>query len=199
MNIKDEILVIHKVFESISNKVVSETDDRISKTFKISDLPNHKDFTVDVNTHVNSRNIFTELDKIKCDCLYWFDLKTVEQAKELNSLLNKYRETNIKGTDSYRSVPATNNNNNSNVLYVGVRRGGYTKKWNLTNITGRINQHLGYYHNGNTQGLQLIHFAKDCDFDITINVIKIESPNSIYLNIIEKIVALKLKPLCGRH
>jgi len=117
MNIKNEILDIHKVFEFISDKVVSEAAERVNKTFKISDLPNHEDFTVDVNTHINSRDIFTELDKIKCDCLYWFDLKTVEQAKELNNLLNKYRETNVKGSESYRSVPATNRNDNSNVLY----------------------------------------------------------------------------------
>jgi hypothetical protein len=199
MDIKNETSGIHNIFESISDRVILDRSQICSKTFKIKDLPNHNKYSTNANTHENSRYLFTELDKIECDCLYWFTLENSKETIALNNLLNEFREINIKGSENYRSVPATNKNNDSNVLYVGVRRGGITKKWNLTNITGRINQHLGYYHNGNTQGLQLIHFAKDYDFDITINVVKIESSNSIYLNIIEKIVAKKLKPLCGRH
>ncbi len=199
MDVKNEILAAHKVLELISAKVITEKSERFSRTFKIKNLPNHDKFNVDANTHEDSRYIFTELDKIECDCLYWFTLETKEQAKELNSLLNKYRKKNKKGSKDYRCVPATSKNIDSEVLYVGIRRGGVTKKWNLTNITGRINQHLGYYYKGSTQGLQLIHFAKNCDFDITINVVKIESPHSMYLNIIEKIVAEELRPLCGRH
>ncbi|WP_299317290.1 hypothetical protein [uncultured Maribacter sp.] len=199
MNVKKEILEAHRILETIRDKVISNVDERFSATFKIKNLPNHDGFDVDANTHKDSRYIFTQLDKIECDCLYWFSLETKEQAKELNSLLNKYRKKNKKGSKGFRCVPATSKNEDSEVLYVGIRRGGITIKSRLTNITGRVNQHLGYYHKGSTQGLQLIHFAKECDFDITINVVKIESSCSMYLNIIEKLVAKKLKPLCGRH
>ncbi|MBQ4819475.1 GIY-YIG nuclease family protein [Aquimarina sp. MMG016] len=194
MDITDEIFKVNNVFESISTKIVNEIGYRLSISFNIKDLPDHKNFSTSLKDIENSKYIYRELDEIRCDCLYWFELGTKEEAKKLNARLNEYRASN-----SNRSVPATNKNKDSNVLYVGIRRGGYTKKWETSNITNRINQHLGYYHSGNTQGLQLIHFAKDCDFDIRINVVKIESTNSMYLNIIEKLVAQKLKPLCGRH
>ncbi|KAA1242353.1 hypothetical protein [Aquimarina sp. RZ0] len=199
MDITDEILSVNNVFEAISTEIVNEVGDRLSIPFNIKNLPDHKDYSVRLKKVKNFEYIYTDLDNIKCDCLYWFTLKTKEEAQALNDLLNIYRVSNIKGNENYRSVPATNKNEESNVLYVGIRRGGFNKTWGTSNITNRINQHLGYYRNGNTQGLQLIHFAKGYDFDITINVVKIESSHSMYLNIIEKLVAQKLKPLCGRH
>jgi hypothetical protein len=127
MNITVEVLTAHKVLESISHKVISKTDERFSKTFKIKNLPNHEEFNNDANTHEDSKHLFTELDQIECDSLYWFTLDTNEQAKELNNHLNTYRDKNKKGSKGYRCIPATNKNKNSNVLYVGIRGGGISK------------------------------------------------------------------------
>jgi len=199
IDIANEIAEIDDVFESISNNIVDKKIEFYSESFNIKDLPNNNGFKVHPNTLPEFNHLFRPLDKKNNDCLYWFELETIEKAIELNNLLNKYRLSNIKGNAKYRNVPATNKNETSNVLYVGVRRGSKSKNPKLTNIVGRINQHLGYYENENTQGLQLIHFAKNCDFKLKLNVVEVISSNSIYLNIIEKKVADKLKPLCGRH
>jgi len=59
---------------------------------------------------------------------------------------------------------------------------------------------MGYYKNSRTQGLQLVHLAKGKDFEITLNVVEFKDlENPMYLNVIEKMVADELKPLCGRH
>ncbi len=199
IDISNEITKIDNILEPIVNDIVSKKLVGFSESFNIKDLPNNNNFKVHPNTLPKFDYLFRPLDKRNKDCLYWFELETIEKAIELNNLLNVYRLTNIKGTDGYRNIPATNKNETSNVIYVGIRKGNKSKKPKLTNIVGRINQHLGYYENQNTQGLQLIHFAKKCDFKLTINVVEIVSTNSDYLNIIEKKVANILKPLCGRH
>jgi len=199
IDIAKEIVEIDDVFESISNDIVSKKVVIYSESFNIKDLPDHNSYEIHPNTLPKFDYFFRPLDKKTKDCLYWFELESNEKAEKLNKLLNEYRQSNIKGNIGYRNIPATNKNEKSNVLYVGIRRGNKSKKTKLTNIVGRINQHLGYYKNKNTQGLQLIHFAKDFDFKLTLNVIEIISSNSIYLNIIEKKVANKLQPLCGRH
>lgn len=199
IDIENEIAKIDDVFESISNDIVNKKMDFYSESFNIKDLPNNNGFKVHPNTLPEFNYLFRPLDKKNNDCLYWFELETVEKAIELNNILNKYRLSNIKGNAEYRNIPATNSNEMSNVLYVGIRRKSKSKNPNLTNIVGRINQHLGYYKNQNTQGLQLIHFAENCDFKLKLNVVEVISSNDIYLNIIEKKVANKLKPLCGRH
>lgn len=197
IDIENKIMELDKVFESISDDIVSKKVLVYSESFNIKDLPHHTEFSVHPNTLPEFNHLFRPLDKKNNDCLYWFELESNEKAKELNNLLNEYRLSNIKNNANFRNIPATNKNENSNVLYVGVRRKSKAPK--LTNIVGRINQHFGYYKNKNTQGLQLIHFAGKLDFKLTLNVVEIVSSNSIYLNIIEKKVANKLKPLCGRH
>jgi hypothetical protein len=199
IDIANKITKIDNVFEPIINDIVSKRLIVYSESFNIKDLPDHNDFDVHPNTLPKFDYLFRPLDKKNSDCLYWFELESNEKAVKLNNLLNEYRQSNTKENADYRNIPATNKNKTSNVLYVGVRRGSKSKKPRLTNIVGRINQHLGYYKNKNTQGLQLIHFAENCDFKLTLNVVEIISTNSIYLNIIEKKVADILKPLCGRH
>ena len=115
---------------------------------------------------------------------------------ELNTLLDNNRE---KLSNQYRVIPPKNKNQDSNVLYVGIRRGGVRKRDQLSNLSGRIVQHLGYYERGSTQGLQLVHWCKGLDFDINLNVVELENLPNDYLNVVEKILSYHLKPLCGRH
>ncbi len=199
IDITVEVTKIDDFFEPIIYDIVNKKLVTFSESFNIKDLPDNQVFSVHPNRLPEFNYLFRPLDKKNNDCLYWFELETIKKAKELNSLLDEYRESNIKGKTNYRNIPAKNKNETSNVLYVGIRRGSKSKNPKLTNIVGRINQHLGYYKNPNTQGLQLSHFAKDSDYKLTLNVVEIISPNNIYLNIIEKKVADKLKPLCGRH
>ena len=198
--------LINKQVDAIVTEIASniKNDDFCYKGFfNTKDLPDHKGYTVFVNNHPfrNQFKFYDFLDlKKEQHCLYWFELDSIEKASEIFELMQIYRKR--KGTEDYKTIPATNSYRGygkSKILYVGVRRAGYRKSDDLTNITGRINQHLGYYDNPRTQGLQLYEYARGKDFNITLKVIAFEGIEPYLLNVIEKKVARILKPLCGRH
>jgi hypothetical protein len=45
----------------------------------------------------------------------------------------------------------------------------------------------------------LYEYAKDRDFNITIKVIEFVGIETYCLNVIEKLLAIKMLPLCGKH
>lgn len=189
----EAISIVNDIFENRNN------DDYYHKgTFNTKDLPDHNLYEYFPNIDAHFRDvIYKKLNTIRVNhCLYWFELETNEKAAELNALINAYRKTKVENT--YKKVPATNSNINSKILYLGVRQGGKNKE-GLTNIEGRINQHLGYYSNKGTQGLQLYEYARGKDFEITIKVIEFEGAKTYFLNAIEKLLANEMRPLCGRH
>ncbi|MEE1899565.1 hypothetical protein V1389_14545 [Flavobacterium rakeshii] len=191
------------------NKTFSELADHVIKeatghTFNLAGLPPYDDVQpkiegvekVNIRLHGELIPLFQFLDSKENHCLYWFELEDNDSCMKLNEILNEKREA----LRPFRTVPCTNKNSNSNVLYVGIRRGGFTKKYELSNIAGRMIQHLGYYQVGTTQGLQLIHWAAESNLKVTIKVYEFEKefPNH-YLGSMEKIVAHKLQPLSGKH
>lgn len=163
--------------------------------FNTNQLINHEGYTKFVNCHGELVPIFNDLNRIKENhCLYWFELENEETTHNLILDMDSYRHKKLK------KVPASNKNKNSNVLYVGVRQGGYVKSKKLTNITSRICQHLGYYDKPRTQGLQLYEYSRYKNYKIIVKVIEFKRfAFAKYLNIIEKKVAQKLNPLCGSH
>lgn len=163
--------------------------------FNTNQLINHEGYTKFVNCHGELAPIFNDLNLIKENhCLYWFELENEETTHNLILDMDSYRHKKLK------KVPASNKNKNSNILYVGVRQGGYVKSKKLTNITSRICQHLGYYDKPSTQGLQLYEYSRDKNYKIIVKVIEFKRFTfARYLNIIEKKVAQKLNPLCGSH
>ncbi len=180
-------------FDELTDFLLSNVE---THSFNLSDLPSY-DSPEKIRTHVKFEKMFTSLDSKRTSCLYWFELSDNESCNKLIEVLNANRQTLMERN---RTVPVRNYNCDSNVLYVGIRRGGYTKKWQLSNISGRMIQHFGYYEKGRTQGLQLAHWAIDAGLDIKLNIIQFEDdfPNA-YLEAFEKIVAYKLRPLCGKH
>ncbi len=202
MNVEKQQILIQENFEEIVEKIfLNRNNDAFyhKGVFNTKDLPDHKKYTYSANLDSEfSKNVFSSLDKIKSNhCLYWFELPTAYEAEQLNDLIDVYRQR--KGENDYRVVPASNKNTDSRILYLGTRRGGFTKSTKLTNITGRICQHLGYYEKGTTQGLQLYEYAKAKDFEVTLKVIEFENLETYSLNVIEKLLAKKLKPLSGRQ
>lgn len=195
------MLQIHN-FDELIETLKNNAD---SFSFNLNDLPNAFEYTPsptkldsqNIRTHIKFDTLFRTLDNKRNSCLYWFELENEIDCNNLISVLNNNR---ISLIERERTVPVINTNFNSNVLYLGIRRGGYTKKWELSNISGRMIQHLGYYYKGSTQGLQLAHWAVDTGFDIKLNVTQFEYgfPNE-YLEAFEKIMAHKLRPLCGKH
>lgn len=193
--------------------VLTELKDIINKgklesyTFNLKDLPNYNDYKLDIRKHKEFTKIFSSLNEKTNDCLYWFSTDNEKDTNFLKKEIEVYREA-LKNRKDIRVVPAKNTNLNSSVIYVGVRKGGarnFTRINNkrvedrLTHIEGRIIQHLGYYKKGTTQGVQFVHWAKDCNIKVTLNVIEFQESTNQFLYIIEKLHAIKLKPILGKH
>ena len=199
MNITESQKIIDREIKAIVDTIYQNRDNDefyYKGTFNTKDLPHHNNYSYYPNQDKHFRNVlFERLDKITANhCLYWFELESEEKAKEFNGLLNNYRKV-----EGCKTVPATSRNKNSKVLYLGVRQGGYRKRDNLTNITGRMLQHLGYYKEAGTQGLQIYEYAKESDFNLTIKIVEFEGLKPYALNVIEKLLAKEMKPICGRH
>jgi hypothetical protein len=142
---------------------------------------------------IQLQRIKEDLKEYNNPCLYWFSTETTEKASDLIEQLNLYR------ADKYtikRKVPVKNNNCNSTIIYVGKSTAGKRKIDNQTKITGRIATHFGYSKHASTQGLQLQYWTKE---KITVNILELPSELSDYLEVLEKLLAKKLSPLCGRH
>lgn len=176
--------------------------------FNLQDLPEHNNYETSIRISGNFKELFIQLNEYTNDCIYWFSTDTKEEALLLKEALNSKRTILKQQKEDTRVTPVTNNNNDSNVLYLGVKKGGcrkYTikerkrKEDKLSFIGGRIIHHLGYYKKGRTQGLQLVHWAKDFDININLNVLQLNEKNSPYLYILEKMYAIKLKPVLGKH
>ena len=185
--------ILKEKFDKLAQEIINEAE---SFTFNIKDLPEINNYQTNIRKESNFTEIFIRLDQKLNSCIYWFETENNNDCKDLQKLLNDNREKLIT---NLRTVPVKNCNTNTNILYVGIRRGGQRKKDKLSNISGRICIHLGYYHKGSTQGLQLIHWAKNINCKINLKVVEFEDLPNEYLNTIEKIIAFKLKPMCGKH
>ena len=180
------------------NKIGKELISRATTyKFLTSELPEINNFKTEIRNDPFFCELFRDLDLKTQNCLYWFNLDNEKEAKEVNKMLDDNREL-LRNMN--RVVPPTNKNVKSKTLYVGIRRGGVRKRDLLSNISGRIIQHLGYYKKGSTQGLQLAHWIKsEKKAKFTLNVVELINLPNEYLNAIENIVAHQLKPLCGKH
>ncbi|SHK63462.1 hypothetical protein SAMN04488007_3460 [Maribacter aquivivus] len=193
--------IIDKAFQELITDIISSSPN-YEEVFNTKNLPYHHNYAKSKAPNVipEMRYFFKGLDNIKHNSLYYFELKDIKTAHKLKEKLDNYRKSIDKSSNEYRVVPTMNQYDNaqSKVFYLGVRQGAPNKS-GLTHIVGRINQHLGYYKNGSTQGLQLYHYTKGLDFEITLKVYEFQNLNSDYLNVIEKKMAKILNPLCGRH
>ncbi len=135
--------------------------------------------------------IIHKIKTIDKPCLYWFEAENENTAIEMIKSRNNF-SLNFPN----RKTPKPNSTNNSKCLYVGIRQGGMRKKDSFSQIAGRIVIHLGYYKPETTQGLNLAYWAKG---KIKLNILELPDGASIYLNIIEKMFANKLRPLLGSH
>ena len=170
--------------------------------FNTSKLPDVYDYTYnfDIRDYSIFKEMFSMLESLKTNCLYWFSVDSVENAIKLKEIISfKKVELFSEEKEKCRILPALNINTNSKFIYVGVRKGSIAKKQKITNISGRMVQHLGYYKEGRTQGLQLSYYARDLDINMTLHLYSLNNCPDEYLYILEKIFAKKLKPICGKH
>ena len=152
---------IEKDIEAVKDIITSKEIYRFS--FKLSELPEHNDFSLDIVKHARFEELFSVLNSKTTYCLYWFECADEKNAKTLIERLNNKRTDLIRET---RNVPPPNSNTDSNFIYVGVRQGGVRKKGSFSNISSRIVQHLGYYKVGSTGALHLFQWANDFEMEI---------------------------------
>ncbi len=197
---------MEKILELYIDEFRKELDEIKSDYFKFefntSQLPDVYDYThnFDIRDYSIFKEMFTKLENLKTNCLYWFSANSIENANKLKEIISiKKVELFSEEKEKCRILPAENINTNSTVIYVGVRKGSIAKKQKITNISGRMVQHLGYYKEGRTQGLQLAYYANSLDIDLTLHVYSLINCPDEYLYILEKIFAKKLKPICGKH
>ena len=197
---------MEKILEQYIDEFRAELDEIKSDYFKFefnsSHLPDVVDYTKirNIRKHDKFEKMFDTLENLKTNCLYWFSVKSMEDAYDLKQLIS-YNKNFLRSEDktTCRVLPAGNNNENSTIIYVGVRKGSKAKKQKVSNISDRMVQHFGYYKEGRTQGLQLAYYANSLEIDITLHVYSLINCPDEYLYILEKIFAKKLKPICGKH
>lgn len=197
---------MEKILQQYIDEFRTELDEIKSDYFMFEFNSSH---FPDVVQYTESRNItkhdkfekmFHTLENLKTNCLYWFSVNSIKDANQLKELISlKKNELWSEDKTTCRALPAENNNENSTVIYVGVRKGSKAKKQKISNISGRIVQHLGYYKEGRTQGLQLAYYANSLNIDLKLHVYSLIDCPDEYLYILEKIFAKKLKPICGKH
>ncbi len=197
---------MEKILEEYIDEFRTELDEIKSDYFKfefnLSHLPDVVEYTKNSNIRKHDRfeKIFDTLENLKTNCLYWFSVNSKEEANKLKHLIS-YNKNFLWSEDktTCRALPAENNNENTTVIYVGVRKGSKAKKQKNTNISGRMVQHLGYYKEDRTQGLQLAYYTRDLDINMTLHLYSLYNCPDEYLYILEKIFAKKLQPICGKH
>lgn len=159
-------------------------------------ISKQKNKKIDINLDsslVDQFEIISEhLKEITKPVLYWFECKSLEDAQELKNLFIKKKTRLI-------AVPPVNDIV-SKVLYLGVRQGGiYKRKGTFSKIKGRIYHHFGLYKIETTQGLKLEKWAIMTGKTLKLNIIEFDIKENQYLYILEKLYALELKPMFGKH
>ena len=131
--------------------------------------------------------MFDELNKFKCPVLYWFEIIQPASTEVILKAIKSYKRRGVsKAIPAIRKAPF----HGTNILYVGkVIRG----------FSGRVNTHLGYYKVSRTQGLQLYHWSTEIKLSLKLHVYTFKPELGPMMEVLERGMADKLKPLLGKH
>lgn len=147
-----------------------------------SELDDYND--VDITESEKYRSLFDKLKSINGPALYFFEVTSDHSKEEIISRFRAYSK--LKNS---KVVPAIKKTiPDSKVLYVGkVKRDFY----------GRLIQHLGFFRNPTTQGLQLFYWANDITIKLTVFEFELNMIN--LMSVLENELAEQLMPMLGKH
>lgn len=184
-----------KIFEDFNYQMQKSLKNLTKLSFNTANLP-EKDELPEQDIRKGKVLDFNILNDIGHNSsIYWFSAKRNDID---NLLLPKLKDSQNYLNAKSRKIPPINEIY-KDCLYVGIRKGGIRKKDKLSNLSGRIIIHLGYYNKG-SQGLQLLHWAKNLNVNIELNILKLENNyNYSHLKAAEILLADELEPLFGRH
>ncbi len=152
-----------------------------------------RNFRVEYNEFVKK-----DLEGVTNPCLYLFELVSPD-FETISKTFKDFalKQDKIKGirkracsaifdTDNIKK----NHVNGSKILYVGKSE---------KPIDGRIVVHFGYYEKG-VAGLQLVYWGKDISLIVNLHVFElINKEMQPYLEAIEKLLFVQLKPIIGKR
>ncbi|MGE7777594.1 hypothetical protein ACQKLP_22945 [Chitinophaga sp. NPDC101104] len=144
-----------------------------------------------VDTSDQFKDLFDNLKTMNGPCIYWVDIVGQEVTNmEIVDAMRKYNDSS-REVGKGRQLPVIYKRiRNSRTLYVGKVNSG---------IWARILTHMGYHLNGNLQGLQLYHWAKDLGLVVRFNIMEFDGGCMRLLPVIEYEIARQKSPLIGSH
>ncbi|WP_129021125.1 hypothetical protein [Edaphocola flava] len=176
---------IDKTIDNLENFRKSGVKSEFSFNLESSDLEDYN--SIDIRKSPKFEELFKELQNINGPVLYWIEIVSDIQNNLVIDSLQKYKETkNPKATPAIKKGI----NYNTKVLYVGKVKGIF---W------GRVIQHMGYFKNTQTQGLQLYYWTTHLPLILQFHVLEFELEMANLMSVIEYAFAQELKPLIGKH
>lgn len=159
------------------------------KVFEL-DIDDLADFSHDdIRKSEKHQSLFAELatKPLRGPALYLFELLPDADNSQILARLEAYRNST-----GGKAVPAMRKNagTDSAILYVGKVKKDF---W------GRLIQHLGFYRNGRTQGLQLYHWMRGSGAKVRVHMYVFPEEMAQLMGAIEVQVAQQLQPLVGKH
>jgi hypothetical protein len=121
--------------------------------------------------------------------LYYFQILSGPGNKKIQQAIIDYKDS--KPTRSVSAVKSNFSTWDTSTLYVGC--------CSTIKISDRVHQHLGYYTQEKTQGLQLCHWAKPLAIELQLHVIMLPADARPLATLFEKKLAKELRPLIGKH
>jgi hypothetical protein len=129
-------------------------------------------------------------------CLYLFEIIEPDTKKIFKAYkLFSDKQDKVEGAER-RSCSAIRQNFNLDfdsaalkVLYIGKSE---------KPIDGRVVVHFGYYEKG-VAGLQLVYWAKDIGLKLNLHVFELGQELQPYLEVLEKLLFVQLKPVIGKR
>lgn len=146
-------------------------------------------FRAEYQTHIQNK-----LKGISNPCLYVFELL----GPDTHLVFEKYKkfvhDQKASETINPRNASSISKNyfskeNEAHVLYIGKSE---------KPIDGRIIVHFGYYEKG-VAGLQLVYWGKEIGLKLNLHVFELlNQKTQNYLEVLEKLLFIQLKPIIGK-
>lgn len=181
-------LVSNNVVKSFSH--ISQHGVRSVKGYSINstELDSYRSRKDVLNCIIHGQMFF---ELLHLPTLYWFEIKGNCSKPDLIKAIRKYKN------NKHRNVPAIREDKdidfNSNVLYVGKVQ---------YNFHERLIKHFGFSGSRAAQGLQLHHWVSQYygrNVELYLHIYYFEPDMEPYISILEKSLAMLLKPLIGKH
>lgn len=196
-NDMNELIIDHNLIKKSSselqtslNKIVENYDESV-KYFKRKikcEYLEDKHFREDIRDDDKFKELFESLDE-GASTLYIFEMTSHHSTIEVKKRFTDYSKSSTRK----RNVPSyIETTTESRILYVGKSQKGF---W------VRLICHLGVGMKETWHGLQLLHWAKNINLELTLHIYQFNNGvmSNNLLRTMEKDLAEKLFPVIGMH